>query len=61
VGSHNALGFLGLNKLKIDLRIMYCRYGKAQILVVARSDVSKVAPNEDEFIYRIAKLDPPLT
>ena len=52
--SHNTLGFLGLNKLKIDLRIAYCRYDKVQILIVARSDVSKVAENQDGFIYPTA-------
>lgn len=52
MGSHNTLGFPGLNKPKIDLRIMYqySRYDKAQILVVARSDVSKGAGNQDGFI-----------
>ena len=50
MGSHNTLGFQGLNKPKIDLRITYCRYDKAQILVVARSDVSKGAGNQDGFI-----------
>ena len=64
--SHNTLGFLGLNKLKIDLRIAYCRYDKVQILIVARSDVSKVAEQRTKtglytLRHLLAKSDQQLT